>query len=82
MWRRLWQFTGSRAGIKANDIIISVNGEQVFNVGDYEKIIGANYGIEVRIVLKHPDASTTEVKVTPEANARRVKAQPGLPCLR
>ena len=68
----------SRAGIKANDIIISVNGEQVFNVGDYEKIIVANYGIEVSIVLQHPDASTTEVKVIPEANAPASQGATGL----
>jgi regulator of sigma E protease len=68
----------SRAGIKANDIIISANGEPVFNVGDYEKIIDANFGIEISIDLQHPDASTTQVKLTPEANAPASQGATGL----
>jgi len=73
----------SRAGIEANDIIISVNGEQVFNVGDYEKIISANYGIEVKHRSKTPrcqyDGSEGN---TGGQMPRRVKVQPGSPCLR
>jgi len=59
----------AKAGIKVNDIILSANGEPVLNVGDYESIVTANFGKEITVTIKHPDASTSEVKLTPQANA-------------
>ena len=68
----------SRAGIQANDIILSANGQPLYNVGDYQKIVDANLGVEITLTLKHPDATTTEVKVTPEANAPASQGATGL----
>ena len=68
----------SRAGIKATISLSVLMENQYYNVGDYEKIVDANFGIEISIVLKHPDASTTEVKLTPEANAPASQGATGL----
>ncbi len=59
----------SQAGIKVNDIIVSVNGESIFNTDDLERIITANLGTEVTIKIKHPDSTTTDVKLTPRLDA-------------
>jgi len=59
----------ANAGIKANDIIVNVNDETVFNVGDYERIIKANLGKEIIVEVKNADSTTTEVKLTPQIDA-------------
>ena len=59
----------ANAGIKVNDIIIDANGEPIQNVGDYESIVKANLGTPITVTIKQPDASTIEVKLTPQANA-------------
>jgi regulator of sigma E protease len=55
----------SKAGIKVNDTILGVNGEQTLNVGDYERLIGENLGKEITVAIKHSDATTAEVVLTP-----------------
>jgi len=68
----------ARAGIKVNDIIINANGEIVQNINDYERIVKANYGIEIPVTVKHPDTSTSELKLTPQANAPASQGATGL----
>ena len=55
----------SDAGIKVNDIILSVNGEQTLNVSDYERLISENPGKEITIAIQHSDDTTAEVVLTP-----------------
>lgn len=59
----------AEAGIKAGDIILSINEERILNVGDYERIINLNLGKEITIKIRHPDATTEDVTLTPQANA-------------
>jgi regulator of sigma E protease len=55
----------SEAGIKVNDTILSVNGERILNVGDYERLVDENLGKEITITIKHSDATTAEVILIP-----------------
>lgn len=57
------------AGIEVNDTILSVNGEQILNVDDYERLIGENLGKEITIAIKHSDATTAEVVLTPRTQS-------------
>ncbi|MCX6003700.1 MAG: site-2 protease family protein, partial [Chloroflexi bacterium] len=41
----------AEAGIKAGDIILSINEEQILNVSDYERIINLNLGKEITIKI-------------------------------
>jgi regulator of sigma E protease len=59
----------AKAGIKVNDVILNADSESILNVGDYERIVKANLGEEILVNIKHPDSSTVEVKLTPQANA-------------
>ncbi len=59
----------AKAGIKVNDIILSANGEAVQNVDDYRSVVESNYGKEITVTIKHPDATTADVKLIPQANA-------------
>ena len=68
----------ANAGITANAIILNVGGELILNVGDYERIVKANLGQEITITIKHPDSSTVEVKLTPQADAPATQGATGV----
>jgi regulator of sigma E protease len=53
------------AGIEAGDIILSLNGKPVQNIGDLNRYIHLNLGQEVNLVVKHSDATIEEVQVIP-----------------
>lgn len=53
-----------KAGLLANDVILSINGEKVFNQDDVIKIIRANPSQEVTLLVKRGDEMKT-ISVTP-----------------
>jgi regulator of sigma E protease len=66
------------AGIKVNDIIISVNNNPVANVGDYRTVINANLGSAVTVSVKHMDNTIQNVSLIPQANAPADQGATGL----
>jgi regulator of sigma E protease len=60
------------AGIEAGDVILSLNGEPVHNIGDLNRYTSLNLGKEVNLVVRHSDATIEEVQVIP-----RWKPPPG-----
>ena len=60
------------AGIKAGDIILSLNNKPVNNTSDLHRYTYLNLGNETNIVVKHSDATIGEVQVIP-----RWKPPPG-----
>jgi regulator of sigma E protease len=68
----------ANAGIKANDTILSVNGEQILNVGDYERLIEENLGKEITIAVKHIDTTMTEVILTPRSQPPEGEGETGV----
>lgn len=68
----------SKAGIEINDIILSVNGEQTLNVDDYERLIGPNLDKEITIAIKHSDATTAEVVLTPRIQSPEGEGSTGV----
>jgi len=59
----------AKAGIESGDIILSINGAKVFNQEHVIKIVGANPGKEVTILIRRNDVSKTFL-VTPSAEGR------------
>ncbi|MFC1929329.1 RIP metalloprotease [Chloroflexota bacterium] len=55
----------ARAGIEAGDTILSIDGNQVRNIGDVHRRIQLNLGHQVDIMIKHDDASMETVQVVP-----------------
>jgi regulator of sigma E protease len=55
----------SKAGIEPGDMILSLNGKPIHNVGDLQRYIQLNLGREVSLLVKPADASTEEVHVIP-----------------
>lgn len=55
----------ARAGIKSEDVILSINDKPVHNIGDLHRYIQLNMGKEVNILVKRSDATTEEVKAIP-----------------
>ena len=53
------------AGIKPGDTILSVNGRLLNNAGDLSRDIQLNLGGEITLSVKHGDATTEEVMLTP-----------------
>ena len=53
------------AGIETGDILLSMNDEPVQNIGDVHRYTHLNLGEEVNIMVKHTDATTEEVYLTP-----------------
>jgi len=53
------------AGIKAGDTIISVDDKPVNSTGDLARDIQLGLGTEITIAIKHADATTEVVKLTP-----------------
>ena len=53
------------AGIQADDILLSINGESVQNIGTLPRYIQLNLGKEVTILVQHPDSTTEHVQLTP-----------------
>ena len=53
------------AGIKPGDTILSVNGRLLNNAGDLSRDIQLNLGNEITISVRHGDATTEEVVLTP-----------------
>jgi len=68
----------ANAGIKANDTILSVNGEQILNVGDYERLIEENLGKEITIAVKHSDTTMAEVVLTPRVQPPEGEGETGV----
>jgi regulator of sigma E protease len=52
-------------GIETGDVILSLNGEPVHNIGDLHRYTYLNLGKEVNLVVRHSDATTEEVQVIP-----------------
>ncbi len=55
----------SRAGIAPGDVIISVEGKPVYNIGDLQRYIQLNLGREILLLVKLEDLSTEEVQLIP-----------------
>lgn len=53
------------AGIKAGDIIISINDKPINNTSDLSRYIQMNLGGEITILVEHSDASQEEVELVP-----------------
>lgn len=56
------------AGVQAGDVILSVNGQTMQNVGDYEAIIKQNLGKEITIGIKQDNGTVANIKLTPRVN--------------
>ncbi len=68
----------STAGIKAGDIILTINNDPIRNVTDYEQIVGENIGKEITVSIKRTDGSTADVKLTPRAQAPQGEGATGV----
>jgi regulator of sigma E protease len=53
------------AGIEAGDVILSMNGEPVHNLGDLNRYVSLNLGKEVNVVVRHSDNTVEEVHLIP-----------------
>jgi len=53
------------AGIQAGEMLLSINGEPVQNIGTLPRYIQLNLGKEVTILVQHPDSTTESVQLTP-----------------
>jgi regulator of sigma E protease len=53
------------AGIGPGDTIVSINGNQINNAGDLQRLIQLNLGKEVTITVKHTDSTVKTVQVMP-----------------
>jgi regulator of sigma E protease len=53
------------AGIRAGDIIISINDKPVNNTGDLSRYIQLNLGSEITMLIEHSDGTTQEVTLVP-----------------
>ncbi len=54
------------AGIKRGDLILSIDGQEVYSTGDVEYYINLNPDSDVTIVVQHADLTTEEFRLTPE----------------
>ncbi|MFC1940111.1 RIP metalloprotease, partial [Chloroflexota bacterium] len=59
----------ARAGIRPGDTIISVNDRPVYNSGDLHRYIHLNLGNEINMLVRHRDATTESIRVTPRWRA-------------
>jgi len=57
----------AQAGIKAGDIIISINGISISNVNGYKQQVEANLGKQITVVVKHSGNRMETVHLTPRA---------------
>lgn len=53
------------AGIKTGDIVLTINGKTLRNIGDLQRAIQLKLGETITVQVKHADASTTTVRITP-----------------
>ena len=53
------------AGIEPGDVIVSINEKPIDNTGELQRYIHLNLGKEIAVVVKHSNATTEEVYVTP-----------------
>jgi len=53
------------AGIEAGDIILEINGKTIRHNGDLQRSIQSNLGNKVTILVRHDDATTETVQLTP-----------------
>ncbi|MBI4296545.1 MAG: site-2 protease family protein [Chloroflexi bacterium] len=58
----------ARAGIRPGDVVLKVKGEPVQNIADLQRLIHVSLGREIPVLLKRPDSTTAEVRVTPRWN--------------
>jgi len=58
----------ARAGIEPGDTLLSINGKPVHNIGDLQRYIHLNLGIETTILISHSDSTTEEVQAIPRWN--------------
>lgn len=56
------------AGIQAGDTLIGINDRPVLNTGDVYRYIHINLGKETTFLVKHGDATTETVRLTPRWN--------------
>ena len=55
----------ARAGIRAEDTILSVNGKPINNYGDLYRYINLNLGNEITILVQHSNSTKENVQVIP-----------------
>lgn len=53
------------AGIQSGDIILSVNGNPVYNTSDLHRYIQLNLGEEISLLVKHSDTNTEDIRLIP-----------------
>lgn len=56
---------GERAGFKAGDIILSVDGEEVNVFRDVQRLVGPKHGLEMKFVVER-DNNPVEISVVPD----------------
>jgi regulator of sigma E protease len=56
------------AGIQPDDIILSVNDEDIPDLDALGKIVDLNLGKEITMTIQHPDSEIDEVTLTPRIN--------------
>lgn len=55
----------AQAGIRAGDVLLSVDGEPLHYIGDLNRNIQRKLGVKVTILVKHSDLTTEEIQVIP-----------------
>lgn len=55
----------ARAGMEPGDIIVSLNGKPVNNIGDVQRYIQLNLGKEITMQIKHSDGTIEQVQLVP-----------------
>jgi regulator of sigma E protease len=68
----------SSAGIKAGDVILSVNGQTISVPDDYSNIITANLGKEITATFRESNGTTKDVTMTPRSNPPEGQGATGL----
>jgi len=51
------------AGIEPGDILLSVNGQDIDSVGDYQRHVYYNLGNEITVTVQHADSTTEDVQL-------------------
>ncbi len=55
----------ARAGIESGDVILSINGKPVKNIGELQRYTQLNLGNEVTLLIKHSDSTTEDIRLIP-----------------
>lgn len=55
----------ARAGIESGDVILSINGKPVQNIGELQRNTQLNLGNEVTLLIRHSDSTTEDIRLIP-----------------